>query len=77
MGGYWDLRGVGVAVRGTWGRRPWVDGRRPWVDGRVLCLGCVYVSVVTDPVLVLQAVTIGGYWVQGRQEFSVTSHSCM
>lgn len=47
------------------------------MDGRVLCLGCVYVSVLTDAVLVLQAVTIGGYWVQGRQDFSVTSHSCM
>ena len=47
------------------------------MDGKVLCLGCVYVSVLTDAVLVLQAVTIGGYWVQGRQDFYVTSHSCM
>lgn len=54
-------------------RRQRGGGTLGWTE--VLCLGRVSVSGMTDPVLVLQGVTVGGY--QGRQEFSAISHSCM
>lgn len=59
-----------MAVKAAWGRDRGVDGSVP-------CLGCICVRVLADPVLVFQDVTTGGYSVQGRQDFSVISHSCM
>ena len=59
-----------MAVRAAWGRDRGGDGSVP-------CLCCICVRVLADPVLVFQDVTTGGYAVQGRQDFSVVSHSCM
>ena len=53
-------------------------GEGPWVDGNVLFRDCQCQHPdCGDVFVVLQGVTVGGNWREGRRDFSGISYSCV